>query len=343
LSDLRQFTIGLSVAAVTIFLIFKNVPVDELLTSFQNVEYKYLFLTALIVLLSYLVRVFRWQVLVSHIQPVTVGQLLPPMMISLLGTMLPMRAGEVLRAYLLKKKTNIPFTGSIATILVERMFDILMLNLLFTWVLVFYSELFNSETTWLGLSPSTIAFNFGCLSGATFCCLLIVVYFLAYKTSPLIKIIERVASPFPANWWKNCERLLQTFAQSLTVIKHKNALLKLSLYSLLDWTLLIFAAYPMYLAFDLNNKTLESMLVLAVMVPIFMTLLPTPGFVGSVQAGVFVALHKIMGEDAVLATAYGMVGWAWGLAIQLVVGFFFLFREHISLKTLLKLEKENEE
>ncbi len=85
------------------------------------------------------------------------------------------------------------------------------------------------------------------------------------------------------------------------------------------------------------------MLVLAVMVPIFMTLLPTPGFVGSVQAGVFVALHKIMGEDEAVAAAYGMVGWAWGLTVQILVGLYFLFREHISWRTLMKLEREGED
>ena len=84
------------------------------------------------------------------------------------------------------------------------------------------------------------------------------------------------------------------------------------------------------------------MVVLAVMVPIFMTLLPTPGFVGSVQAGSFVALHKIMGEDAATAAAYGMVSWALGLTVQILAGLYFLFREHISWRVLLKLEKGSE-
>ena len=99
----------------------------------------------------------------------------------------------------------------------------------------------------------------------------------------------------------------------------------------------------MYLAFDLNNKSIESLLLLAVIVPIFMTLLPTPGFVGSVQAGVFVALHTIMGEDPAVAGAFGMVVWAWGLTIQILMGLYFLFRENISWRTLLKIEKEGAE
>ncbi len=342
LTNPRQLIIGLSVAALAIFFTFRNVPADELLESLRKGDYVYLFPVALIVLISYTVRVYRWHVLVAHIKPVPVGQLFPPMMIGFLGNMLPMRAGEIFRAYLLKKKTNIPFTGSLATIMIERMFDILILNILFTWILVFDSDLFNSSTTWAGLVPSNIAFSFGCLSGGILCLLLTIIYLMVYKTNLLLRAVEKIATPFPVSWWEKCKHLLEMFAQGLAVIKNGKALLKVSLYSLLDWILIIFSAYPLYLAFDLNNKTIESMLVLAVMVPIFMTLLPTPGFVGSVQAGIFVALHKIMGEDAAVVAAYGMVSWAWGLTIQILAGLYFLFREHISWRILLKLEKGSE-
>ena len=234
----RQLIIGLSVAALAIFFTLKNVPADELLASLRKGDYIYLFPVALIVLISYTVRVYRWHVLVAHMKPVPVGQLFPPMMIGFLGNMLPMRAGEIFRAYLLKKKTNISFTESLATIMIERMFDILILNILFTWILVFHSDLFNSSTTWFGLAPSNIAFNFGCLSGAILCFLLTLIYFMVYKTNPFLRVVEKIATPFPVSWWKKCEHLLEMFAQGLAVIKNRKALLKVSLYSWLGWILL---------------------------------------------------------------------------------------------------------
>jgi hypothetical protein len=83
------------------------------------------------------------------------------------------------------------------------------------------------------------------------------------------------------------------------------------------------------------------MLVLVV-VPIAMTLLPTPGFVGSAQAGMFIALYKIMEEDAVIAAAYGVISWACNIMIQALVGLFFLLQGHISLPTLLKFQTARE-
>ena len=329
------------VAILAIFFTFKNVPANEIFTSFKKIEYLYLFPTALIVLVSYVVRVYRWHLLVTPIKTVPISLLFPPMMIGLLGNLLPMRAGEIFRAYLLNKKTNIPFTKCLATIMVERMFDVLMLNILFTWVLVFYSDRFGSGTIWLGLAPKDIAYSFGFLSGITLFVLLIAIYLITYRTKVLLSLIEKLGAPFPSILTDKFNHWVEAFAQGLSSIGDKKVLIKVGFYSLLDWILLIFAAYPLYLAFDLNHKTIESMLVLAVTVPVFMTLLPTPSFIGSVQAGVFVALHKIMGEDAAVAAAYGMVGWAWSLIIQVMLGLYFLFREHISWRTLLKIGKES--
>jgi glycosyltransferase 2 family protein len=342
LTNPRQLIIGLCIATLSIFLTFRNISANEILAAFQQAEYIYLFPITLLLLLGYVIRVFRWCALVNHIKPVSIGQLFPPMMIGFLGNMLPMRAGEIFRAYLLKKKISIPFAGSLATIIMERMFDIIMLNIVFTWVLVVHPHLFNSNTTWFGYTLSDIAFNFGCLSGASLCFLLTTIYFMIYKANALVDISKKLTSIFPVTWRNKFIHLLKSFTQGLTVINDWRALFKAGLYSLLDWTCMITSSYYMYLAFNLNNKSIESLLLLAVIVPIFMTLLPTPGFVGSVQAGVFVALHTIMGEDPAVVAAYGMVAWAWGLIIQILMGFYFLFRENISWRTLLKIEKEGD-
>jgi glycosyltransferase 2 family protein len=343
LNNPRQLIIGMTVATLAIFFTFKNIPIDDILESFQKANYIYLFPVALIMGISYVIRVYRWRVLVIPLKPVSASQLFPPLMISFLGNMLPMRAGEIFRAYLLKEKANIPFAASLATIMVERMFDVLMLNILFTVILIFYSDLFDSDTLWLGFAPSDIAFNFGCLNGLILCILVTFIYLIVEKKTLILKISNKITTPFSISWKKKCQHILETFSQGLAVIKNRKALLQVGIYTLLDWILLTFSAYPMYMAFNLNNKTIESMLVLAVIVPIFMTLLPTPGFMGSVQAGVFVALHNIMGESEAVAAAYGMVGWSWNLTVQILAGLYFLFREHISLRTLIKLEKKSED
>ena len=97
--------------------------------------------------------------------------------------------------------------------------------------------------------------------------------------------------------------------------------------------------YPFYYVFDLETKTLGSVLILTVMVCILITVLPTPAFLGSYNAGVLIALHEIMGEAEVTAVSFGMVVWAASFIVIFVGGFYFIFNDHISVASLMKAEE----
>ena len=78
------------------------------------------------------------------------------------------------------------------------------------------------------------------------------------------------------------------------------------------------------------------------MVAIVITIVPTPGFLGSFNAGIFIALHEIMGESEIKSVSLGMVGWILFSGVILAGGFYFIFHDHMSLKTLVGAEQESE-
>ena len=90
---------------------------------------------------------------------------------------------------------------------------------------------------------------------------------------------------------------------------------------------------------NLQNKTIPSLFILAVMVAILITIVPTPGFLGSYNAGVFIALHEIMGESEIKSVSVGMVGWVLFAGVILLSGLYFIFHDHMSLKTLVDVRK----
>jgi uncharacterized protein (TIRG00374 family) len=75
----------------------------------------------------------RWQFLLRSIKPVTLRALFPLVSIGYMGNNIyPARAGEVLRAVILKRKEGVPVSASLATIIVERIFDgVVMLAFIF--------------------------------------------------------------------------------------------------------------------------------------------------------------------------------------------------------------------
>ena len=116
--------------------------------------------------------------------------------------------------------------------------------------------------------------------------------------------------------------------------------LKISIYSVFVWVTNILYLYPLYFAFDLQHKTIPSLFVLTVMVAILITVVPTPAFLGSYNAGVFIALHEIMGESEAKSVSFGMVGWVLSAGVILVGGLYFIFHDHISLKKLVNAKTE---
>ena len=78
------------------------------------------------------------------------------------------------------------------------------------------------------------------------------------------------------------------------------------------------------------------------MVCVLVTILPTPGFLASFNAGVLIALHEIMGEDELIAVSFGMVTWAASFFILIAGGLFFIFKDHMSVQSLINVEEKAE-
>ena len=143
-------------------------------------------------------------------------------------------------------------------------------------------------------------------------------------------------------WRNKIEHLVDEFAMGCEVVKNFGTLARISIYSVLVWVANIFYLYPLYYAFDLQYQTIPSLFILTVMVAICITVVPTPGFLGSYNAGVFIALHEIMGESEIKSVSFGIVGWALSAGVILAGGLYFIFHEHLSLKNLASVKTEGD-
>ncbi|HRE29544.1 MAG TPA: lysylphosphatidylglycerol synthase transmembrane domain-containing protein, partial [Anaerolineales bacterium] len=69
-------------------------------------------------------RAWRWHYLLKPIKAISTNTMFPIVTIGYMGNnILPARAGEVLRAFVLRKQQGVPVSASLATIVVERIFD----------------------------------------------------------------------------------------------------------------------------------------------------------------------------------------------------------------------------
>jgi glycosyltransferase 2 family protein len=334
--------IGLAIAFCALYFTLRNISFEELVTSFKNAELIYIIPGLVLIILSYVTRAYRWQALLSPFKQIPVKEIYSPLMIGFMGCILPARAGEFLRAYVVGKKHNITFSGAFSTIIVERLFDLVCLMALFVWVFVFKADLFDPNLTFSGISVQSMVIGFGRICIILTCGLLAFMFLLIWKEEEVKSWINWCIRPLSEKWKKKIIYMVGEFALGCQVIKNKKALMQVTLFSILTWTLIVALYYPFYLAFDLQIRTLDSLLILTVMVCILITVLPTPAFLGSYNAGVLIALHEIMGEAEVTAVSFSMVVWAASFLVIFAGGLYFILSDHMSVSSLMRAEKETE-
>jgi hypothetical protein len=325
--------IGLIIIAFSLYYAFKGVKLSELTGALMSVHYIYLIPAIFLILFSYLFRAMRWRYLVRHVKKdITTKALVSPMMVGYMANMLPARAGEFIRAYLLSKKERISFSSSFATIFIERLFDLIILLLLIVYILLFMPEAFTPKT--LGGEYQIIdkVRIFGAMSFVL--CIFILVFsaFLQFKNDWAMKIVGICIKPFPHKWREKIIGFVNSFTNGLNIIRDKRGFIATIFLSLLIWIIFIATYYPIYLAFGIQNDlpVISSLMVLCLMVAIFITFAPTPGFLGSYHLACVVTLHGIYGIQKAVALSYGIVAWLLAMGLTVVIGLFFALKEHVS-------------
>ncbi len=124
----RRFWLGIAISVLCLWLAFRNVQWVELAAAVRAVDWTILGLAALVALLDQVVRGVRWRVFLAPVGRVSVADSFSFLSIgALANAILPLRAGEIIRAVLLGEKRQLSKSAVFGTVVVERLFDILML------------------------------------------------------------------------------------------------------------------------------------------------------------------------------------------------------------------------
>lgn len=325
--------IGLILIAFSLYYAFKGVTLSELTHALMSIHYLYLLPAIFLVFLSYLLKAFRWRYLILHVKKdIKISTLLSALLVGFMANMLPARAGEFVRAYLLSKKTQISFSSSFATIFIERLFDLIVLLLLIVWTLLFMPDALSPKGGDGGYQILEKVKIFGEISFLL--CLFIVLFsaLLQFKNDLAMKIFGFFIKPLPHKWKEKMLGLVHSFTEGLNIIRDKRGFTATVLLSLIIWAVFTITYYPLYMAFDIQGDlpAVSSSIVLCLMIAVFITLAPTPGFLGSYHLACVAALHGIYGIQKAVALSYGIVAWLVVMGSTVVVGLIYALKEHVS-------------
>lgn len=129
-----QFWLGAVISAFFVVYALRGLELRQVWHDVQTANYWWLFPGVVAYFIGVWARTWRWHYLLRPIKPIPLMTMWPIVVIGYMGNNIyPFRAGEVIRAYLLKKQEGVSIGASIATILVERIFDGLVM-LLFVFI-----------------------------------------------------------------------------------------------------------------------------------------------------------------------------------------------------------------
>jgi len=119
-----RFWIGVAISVVFLAYAIRGQRLPEVWQGLREANYLWLIPGIAVYFGAVWLRTYRWKYLLRPMTTLPVKSLFPVVTIGYMGNnIFPFRAGEVLRAYVLKKKEGVSASASLATILVERIFD----------------------------------------------------------------------------------------------------------------------------------------------------------------------------------------------------------------------------
>src|SRR5262245_30974292 len=153
--------LGLAISVACLFYVFRNIDWVETREQIRHANYFLLALSALAATCMFPLRARRWRTILDPVAPkLPFGPLWRATAIGMMpNNILPARAGELARAYVLTREVPaVSFSTSLASLAVDRVFDALVV-LLLLGVSMFASG-FPSSATVAGQPVNRVAIGF---------------------------------------------------------------------------------------------------------------------------------------------------------------------------------------
>ncbi len=315
----KRYWLGLAVSGLLLYLMSRQVDITGVARAFGQANLAFLLPALALYFGGVVVRAVRWAVLLMPVRRVGVGRLFVVLVIGFMANdLLPLRAGEGVRAFMLWRQERLEPGATLATIVVERLLDgLALVAFILVAGLLVPLESWLNQLAWV--ATGIFALGVAAVLG------------LALVPSPILSIAEAVLAPLPARVRGLGVRLLTTFVDGLSVLRSGPATAAVLALSLAAWLLEASMYYVLMFSFPFQPRFIASILGTAVanlasMVP------SSPGYVGTFDLSLMTVLAGSFGVDATLAAAYTGLVHASLLIPVILLGLFFVWRGGLTLK-----------
>lgn len=331
-SSARRFPwSSLAIAGLTILLLWwfiRDLDPEALQHAVTHANPWLLLLAVATTIQTYVLRAARWQILLAPLGAVPFGPAFRTTVIGFTATFLiPGRVGEVLRPYLLAKEQHLSASAAFATVIVERVLDLLAVLILFAVALPFLPIDVGPNVELTGLLAGVAALvGFGILTAC------------AGHPERLGALVDRLTGWLPGRLPLAIGNFARKFAEGLSVLRDVGALARTLAWSLALWVSICLGIWLVTRAFGLEMPFLGSFLV--VMYLVVGVSVPTPGGAGGFHVMYKWAVTEHFHASPEAAVAAGTILHLVSFVPVAILGFWFLHRAGLTLGSLKTMNTE---
>ncbi len=279
----RWQNVGLNLGISLLFLdlVFAGIEWAEFGRALANANYWMLVPSTIFVLIHLYFRTLRAQWLLKPMGEVSFWPVFRALVIGITGnTVLPARAGEFLRAYVLGRSAGISKTGVFATVVVERIIDGLSVLLVLLGVIIW------------GVRNEQLQ-QFGIIGAVFYVGAMVVLIVFMAKRHWADTLINRL---LPQKLAQMALGILDGFSSGLAILKNPRQLAMVLFWNVWTWVAVPISFWFALLAFDFGTPIpwTASVLMLPAMA-LALTIPGTPGGVGPVQVSIKLTLATFIG------------------------------------------------
>jgi uncharacterized membrane protein YbhN (UPF0104 family) len=293
------------------------------LTTFYRVNWIWLAISVILMLLTYVGRALRWEVMLRPLgRKLSLRALIYDTAIGFTAVVLLGRPGELVRPYLISVSAGVPFPSQMAAWLLERMLDLLVVLLLFGFGLTripAHGLPLGAGLRWvLGAGGYLVTFI-----GAA--CVLFLVLFRNFS-GPVRRRLLGALTFLPPKHYERADHMLAAFSQGMESTRDPIFLMLLLGYTAIEWGVIIGSYYTLFLSFPATSRFEITDVVIFLGFVAFGSVVQIPGIGGGIQIVSIVVLTQIYGLS--LEAATGLAIFIWIITFVVVVPFGFLCAFH---------------
>jgi uncharacterized protein (TIRG00374 family) len=310
---------GLLVTVALLAWVLRDVSASAVLAELRDADVLLLAAMVVVATVPFLLRAFRWHVLLLPGFPgSTLSSRFAAVCIGFMANnVLPARLGEFARAYSFSRIEPIPISQSLASLVVERVFDAVILGafLVFT---VSYGDFTAGNTALLR--------GAGVTAGVLFGLALLVLWAMARWPRRTLNLVEQLAGRFlsPALTERAID-ILSSFIRGLGALHNPWVFTRALLWSAAVWLCIAASVWIGLLAFGIREPGFIGAMFVQAVIGFAVAIPSSPGFFGPFEAAAMVALGAY-GVDSVRIVSFATGYHILTFIPVTVLGIWYLYR-----------------